>query len=350
MNNIFCCVRGNSSQETEESTAAPSAVAPPAAQPQAASGLSAIEEEHRFVNREFLDNAGVRSIFCCLRGSSSQSSHQASGSNNNNPQDSVHTFHWDDILNGTQNLHVANFIGHGNFGEVYRCNLPSIGKVGAAKIENLDNKNAEAHREYEAEIKALQAANHPNVIKILGKCIDQRRTVVYEFMPKGSLDHYLYAQTRPDRFGGLLQEYLVLNWETRMKIAVGVAHALVYLHEGLGLIHRDIKIANVLLDENFVPKLTDFGLATKVVRDRRGAERQIEIDPIKGTPGCAAPETLDYGMVSTKSDVYSYGVLLLTLFTGRKAHDRERPVDKMKITDWVCTKEQTLGLCFVTHK
>ncbi|CAN8301168.1 unnamed protein product [Cochlearia groenlandica] len=111
-------------------------------------------------------------------------------------------------------------------------------------------------------------------------------------------EHPGTAQTRPDRFGGLLQEYPVLNWETRMKIAVGVAHALVYLHEGLGMVHRDIKIANVLLDENFVPKLTDFGLATKVVRDRRGVERQIEIDPIKGTPGCAAPETLDYGMVS----------------------------------------------------
>lgn len=121
-----------------------------------------------------------------------------------------------------------------------------------------------------------------------------------------------------------------------MNIALGVAEALIYLHDELKTVHRDLKVANVLLDEDFVPKLTDFGLATRMVYDANEVEKESEIDPIKGTPGCIAPETEESGLVSSKSDVYSYGVFLLTLFTGRKAFDRARPVASRKINDWVC--------------
>lgn len=142
------------------------------------------------------------------------------------------------------------------------------------------------------------------------------------------------ADTRPGP--GLQQQgRAVLNWERRMSIALGVAEALIYLHEDLKTVHRDLKVANVLLDEDFVPKLTDFGLATRMVHDANGIEKQSEIDPIKGTRGCIAPETEESGLVSSKSDVYSYGVFLLTLFTGRKAFDRARPIGARKINEWV---------------
>uniref|UniRef100_A0A1J3H3G3 Protein NSP-INTERACTING KINASE 3 n=1 Tax=Noccaea caerulescens TaxID=107243 RepID=A0A1J3H3G3_NOCCA len=145
-------------------------------------------------------------------------------------------------------------------------------------------------------------------------------------MPKGSLDHHLYPHTRTDL--GLQQEYPVLNWETRMKIAEGVADALVYLHDQRKLIHGDVNVSNVLLAEDHVPKLGDFGLATEI------AEQQSKINPIKGTPGCIAPETEENGVISTKSDVYCYGVFLIMLFTGRKAYDRERSLQTRKIADW----------------
>lgn len=121
----------------------------------------------------------------------------------------------------------------------------------------------------------------------------------------------------------------------RLRIAVGVAKALVYLHEELKMVHRDVKVSNVLLDKKFVPKLTDFGLASCIVEDENGVEKRSEITLIKGTPGCTAPETEELGLVSSKNDVYSYGVFLFTLFTGRKAFDSKRGSGKEKLTDWV---------------
>nr|VDD20562.1 unnamed protein product [Brassica oleracea] len=243
------------------------------------------------------------------------------------------TLRWEEILDGTQNLLDTNLLGEGNFGQVYRCNLPRLNQVGAAKIQKVENE--EAKTEFEAEITTLHRANHPNVINLLGQCVtDEDRVIVYQFMPRGSLDHHLYADTRPGP--GLQQQgRAVLNWERRMSIALGVAEALIYLHEDLKTVHRDLKVANVLLDEDFVPKLTDFGLATRMVHDANGIEKQSEIDPIKGTRGCIAPETEESGLVSSKSDVYSYGVFLLTLFTGRKAFDRARPIGARKINEWL---------------
>lgn len=131
---------------------------------------------------------------------------------------------------------------------------------------------------------------------------------------------------------GLTEATRVLDWDMRMRIAVGVAEGLVYVHQGLFAIHRDVKVANILLDGDFVPKLTDFGFATKITYNEDGVERQREINT-SGTLGYIAPETEDFGLVSTKSDVYSYGVFLLVLFTGRKAYDLARPIPKL--TDWV---------------
>ncbi|XP_024008496.1 serine/threonine-protein kinase PBS1 [Eutrema salsugineum] len=177
-------------------------------------------------------------------------------------------------------------------------------------------------------------AYHPNVINLIGKSFGEHKSaIVYEFMPNGSLHHHLFANARPSP--GLRQETQVLDWGTRMGIAVGVAEALVHLHTGVKEIHRDVKVANILLDENLAPKLSDFGLAMQIIRNEEGDETPREINLIKGSRGYVAPETEEHMLVSTKSDVYSYGVFLLVLFTGREAYDLPKPRGKMNITDWL---------------
>ncbi|KAL0887240.1 hypothetical protein Bca101_011223 [Brassica carinata] len=139
------------------------------------------------------------------------------------------TFRWQEILDGTQNLLNS---------EVYLCDFPRFDKVGAAKIRDL--QDGEAHPEFVAEIKALHRPNHPNLVKLLGKCVNREHcVVVHEFMPKGSLDCYLFAGSKTNP---------VLDWYTRMRIAVGVAEALVYL--------------------------SGFGLATRIVENEHGVEQQ----------------------------------------------------------------------------
>jgi len=134
---------------------------------------------------------------------------------------------------------------------------------------------------------------------------------------------------------GLTLPIRVLDWYTRMKIAVGVAKGLVYLHEELKVINRDVKAGNILLDADFVPKLTDFGLATKIVVDENGVEQQQRIIPMKASMGYIAPEGEISWLVSTKTDVYSYGAFLLVLFTGRKPFYSDNPAGKKNLTDWV---------------
>ncbi|XP_024012492.1 probable serine/threonine-protein kinase PBL5 [Eutrema salsugineum] len=333
LKNLLCCFKGSSSQVVQEPPEPPEPPEPSDSDPSEATDSSEsingeddeVDEEHPFGNNEFLNNAWRHNVEL-------PDDRYPPGSSPPLLSHSGVTFRWHEILDGTLNLRDTNFLGRGNFGRVFRCDFPRINKVGAAKIQDI--QNPQAHPEFVAEITTLHAANHPNVIKLLGKCFaPEHRVIVYEFMPKGSLDHLLYAHMPGP---GLEQEYQVLSWETRMNIAVGVAEALVYLHDGIKMIHRDIKVGNILLDEDFVPRLTDFGLATRILVDSRGDEQQRNIDPVKGTPGYIAPETEQHALVSSKSDVYSYGVFLFALFTGRKAYEFNRVtrVEK-RLTNWL---------------
>ncbi|AED97274.1 serine/threonine protein kinase-like [Arabidopsis thaliana] len=244
---------------------------------------------------------------------------------------SIVKFRWNDVVEGTDNFAITHLIGQGTYGKVYRCKFPEGHKVGAAKIHS--NGITDGLSETVAETTTLYAADHPNVIKLVGKYYGMEKSVlVYEFMPNGSLDHHLFAHAR--QVQGLTLPTRVLDWNTRLRIAVGVAEGLVYVHQGLYAIHRDIKVENILLDKDFVPKLTDFGFATKIVYNSDGVERLREFNT-RGTQGYIAPEADEFALVSTKSDIYSYGVLLLVLLTGRKAYDLARPVAKEKLTDWL---------------
>ncbi|XP_019095664.1 PREDICTED: probable serine/threonine-protein kinase RLCKVII [Camelina sativa] len=292
-------------------------------------------------------------FMCCLGGGSSskvvqdpaelpqlpQAPEPSDSSDSSGPVDSSETsdeegflnFQWNEIVQGTENFEITHLIGQGKVGKLYRCNFPRIHKVGAAKV---NHGNTSGLGEFLAEIRTLHESDHPNVIKLLGKHYGQANTaLVYQFMPNGSLDHHLFANAR--QVQGLTQATRVLDWDTRMRIAVGVAEGLVYVHQGLLSIHRDVKATNIVLDDNFVPKLTGFGTAAKIAYGEDGIEMQSKISK-NGTEGYLAPETENFGLVSTKSDVYSYGVFLLVLFTGRKANDdRERPEAKKKLTDWL---------------
>ncbi|CAH8272576.1 unnamed protein product [Arabidopsis lyrata] len=266
----------------------------------------------------------MKRFFCCLKGGSSRNAGQGNDENdevnldrpfgNNERLNHLWRNHLalpddrevsDPTAHGTINFRDEYFLGKGNFGEVYRCRFSRLNEDGAVKIQKPDNPTG--HVEFLAEVTTLHAANHPNVIRLLGNCYGQRnRAIVYEFMPNGCLEPHIFAHAT--RVQGQLPQGLqlpirVLDWDTRMRIALGVAKGLVYLHQELKVINRDVKAGNILLDANFVPKLTDFGLATK-----------IDVD-----------ET---------TDVYSYGALLLVLFTGRQPFYSKKPVGKKNLTDW----------------
>ncbi|KAL5214455.1 hypothetical protein ABZP36_003607 [Zizania latifolia] len=185
----------------------------------------------------------------------------------------------------------------------------------------------QGHKEWLAEVQLLGVVEHPNLVKLVGYCASQtergpQRLLVYEFMPNKTLDDHLFDRSHP-----------VLPWDIRLQIALGSAEGLFYLHEGLEfqIIYRDFKAANVLLDEEFRPKLSDFGLA------REGpTEGQTHVSTaVMGTYGYAAPDYVRTGHLTTKSDVWSFGVVLYEILTGRRAIEKSRPKDDQKLLEWV---------------
>ncbi|KAI5013916.1 hypothetical protein ZWY2020_055306 [Hordeum vulgare] len=194
-------------------------------------------------------------------------------------------------------------VGVGGFGCVYRgaLRLPGGNPHGTAvAVKRLNPNGGQGHKEWLAEVQFLGIVEHPNLVKLVGYCATQtdqgpQRLLVYEFMPNKTLDDHLFNPEHP-----------VLPWEVRLQVALGAAEGLLYLHEGLELqiIYRDFKAANILLDEEFRPKLSDFGLA------REGpSEGQTHVSTaVMGTYGYAAPDYVQTGHLTTKSDVWSFGV------------------------------------------
>ncbi|BAF15366.1 probable serine/threonine-protein kinase PBL19 isoform X2 [Oryza sativa Japonica Group] len=221
-------------------------------------------------------------------------------------------------------------VGRGGFGCVYRGVLrlpgePPHGTPVAVKRLNPDSR--QGHKEWLAEVQLLGVVEHPNLVNLLGYCAAQtergpQRLLVYEFVPNKTLDDHLFDRSHP-----------VLPWGVRLQIALGAAEGLLYLHEGLEfqIIYRDFKAANVLLDDEFRPKLSDFGLA------REGpSEGQTHVSTaVMGTYGYAAPDYVRTGHLTTKSDVWSFGVVLYEILAGRRSIDKSRPKDEQKLLEWV---------------
>lgn len=204
-------------------------------------------------------------------------------------------------------------LGEGGYGAVFSGVLPAAGgnraraREVAVKILHHSRPNGE---EFLNEVVSIGRTSHVNIVTLLGFCLEgSRRALVYEYMPNGSLDRYIYSE---DPAGTA-----ALGWEALQEIAAGIARGLEYLHEGCStrIIHFDIKPQNVLLDADFRPKIADFGMA-KLCNPK---ESILSMADARGTVGFIAPEVFSrgFGVISTKSDVYSYGMLLLEMVAGR---------------------------------
>uniref|UniRef100_A0A7N0T211 non-specific serine/threonine protein kinase n=1 Tax=Kalanchoe fedtschenkoi TaxID=63787 RepID=A0A7N0T211_KALFE len=232
------------------------------------------------------------------------------------------TFTFRELAISTQNFRPECLIGEGGFGRVYKGRLESTGQVVAVK--QLDRNGLQGNREFLVEVLMLSLLHHENLVNLIGYCADgDQRLLVYEYMPLGSLEDHLH-DLPPDREP--------LDWNTRMKIAAGAAKGLEYLHDRANppVIYRDLKSSNILLDEGFHPKLSDFGLAKLgPVGDKTHVSTRV-----MGTYGYCAPEYAMTGQLTLKSDVYSFGVVFLELITGRKAIDNARSHGEHNLVCW----------------
>ncbi|KAG5412702.1 hypothetical protein IGI04_000269 [Brassica rapa subsp. trilocularis] len=196
-----------------------------------------------------------------------------------------------DLVTATKNFKPESMLGQGGFGKVYR------------------------------EVNFLGMLSHPNLVKLLGYCReDKELLLVYEFMPKGSLENHLFRRSEP------------FPWDLRIKIVIGAARGLAFLH-GLQreVIYRDFKASNILLDSNYDAKISDFGLA----KLGPSQEKSHVTTRIMGTYGYAAPEYMATGHLYVKSDVYAFGVVLLEVMTGLRAHNPKRPNGQESLVDWL---------------
>ncbi|KAL0419693.1 UNVERIFIED_CONTAM: Receptor-like serine/threonine-protein kinase ALE2 [Sesamum radiatum] len=233
---------------------------------------------------------------------------------------SVKTFSLVELEKATEKFSPKKVLGEGGFGRVYH-GIMQDGTEVAVKLLTRDNQNGD--REFIAEVEMLSRLHHRNLVKLIGICIEQRtRCLVYELVANGSVESHLHGV---DRSKG------PLNWDVRLKIALGAARGLAYLHEDSNprVIHRDFKASNVLLEDDFTPKVSDFGLAREATEGTHHISTRV-----MGTFGYVAPEYAMTGHLLVKSDVYSYGVVLLELLSGRKPVDMSQPSGQENLVTW----------------
>ncbi|KAL3523578.1 hypothetical protein ACH5RR_016412 [Cinchona calisaya] len=226
---------------------------------------------------------------------------------------SYHCFSLAEIKSATQNFSETFVIGRGGFGKVYKGFIRSIS--GDAAIKRLSIYSKQGAREFWTEIETLSKLQHVHLVSLLGYCNEgQEMILVYEYMPCGTLADHLYKLSRKGK------DIAPLSWEQRLKICIGAARGMEYLHTGTEctVIHRDVKDSNILLDKNFVAKISDFGLSKleKIVQSKSYVSTKI-----KGTAGYWDPEYVTTGRLTRKSDVYSFGVVLLVVLAGRPVKD-----------------------------
>ncbi|KAM3343273.1 hypothetical protein P3S68_025362 [Capsicum galapagoense] len=235
---------------------------------------------------------------------------------------SAEIFSYLELKIATQNFNNDRLLGEGGFGRVYKGNIES--KNLDVAVKQLDRNGFQGTREFLVEVLILSLLHHPNLVNLVGYCSDgDQRILVYEYLPNGSLEDHL-LEFGPDK--------KPLDWSTRMKIAEGAARGLEYLHDKASppVIYRDFKASNILLDENFNPKLSDFGLAKL---GPTGDKSHVSTR-VMGTYGYCAPEYASTGKLTSKSDVYSFGVVFLEMITGRRVIDTSKPSEEQNLVLW----------------
>ncbi|XP_074275915.1 G-type lectin S-receptor-like serine/threonine-protein kinase SD2-5 [Silene latifolia] len=225
---------------------------------------------------------------------------------------------YNDLQIATESFLVK--LGQGGFGSVYLGELCDGIKVAVKKLEGI----GQGRKEFRAEVSIIGSIHHVHLAKLKGFCAEgaHHRLLVYEYMENGSLDKWIFKKNHQGR---------TLDWETRFNIALGTAKGLAYLHEecDVKIIHCDIKPQNVLLDKNFVAKVSDFGLAKMLSR-----EQSQVITTLRGTRGYLAPEWITNCTISEKSDVYSFGMVMLEIISGRKNYDPSETNEKAHLPSY----------------
>ncbi|CAA0841878.1 Probable receptor-like protein kinase [Striga hermonthica] len=244
-------------------------------------------------------------------------------------QHSLRVFSLSELREATNNFNRLLKIGEGGFGSVYKGSIKPAppDRPNIVAIKKLNVHGLQGHKQWIAEVQFLGVLDHPNLVKLLGYCsLDGERGIqrllVYEYMPNKSLEDHLFNRAMP-----------TIPWVTRINIILGAAQGMAYLHEGseVQVIYRDFKSSNVLLDTDFNPKLSDFGLARE---GPTGDRTHVSTAPV-GTRGYAAPEYVETGRLTVKSDIYSFGVVLYEILTGRRTLERHLPSSEVKLLEWV---------------
>ncbi|CAL9195860.1 unnamed protein product [Musa hybrid cultivar] len=228
------------------------------------------------------------------------------------------TFTYEELALATDGFSDANLLGQGGFGYVHRGVLPNGNEVA---VKQLKTGSGQGEREFHAEVEIITRVHHKHLVSLVGYCISGgKRLLVYEYVPNNTLEFHLHGRGRP-----------TMEWPTRLKIALGSAKGLAYLHEDCHpkIIHRDIKSANILLDYKFVPKVADFGLAKFASDNKTHVSTRV-----MGTFGYLAPEYASSGKLTDRSDVFSFGVMLLELITGRRPVDPSQSFMDDSLVDW----------------
>ncbi|XP_009617108.1 probable serine/threonine-protein kinase PBL25 [Nicotiana tomentosiformis] len=230
------------------------------------------------------------------------------------------TFTFRELASATKNFKQECLVGEGGFGRVFKGTLQG-GEVVAVK--QLDRSGTQGNQEFLVELSKLTLLKHPNLVNLIGYCADgDQRILVFEYLPMGCVEDHLLD---------LKDGKKPLDWLSRMKIASGAANGLEYLHEKANppIIYRDLKPSNILLDQDFNPKLSDYGIAKLA-----GGGSKTNMSPMMVGNGYCAPEFERSGELSMKSDVYCFGVVLLELITGRRVVDTARPADEQNLVAW----------------
>ncbi|KAJ3692462.1 hypothetical protein LUZ60_012812 [Juncus effusus] len=228
------------------------------------------------------------------------------------------SFQYEELYDITGGFAVENILGEGGFGCVYKGKLADGKEVA---VKELKDGGGQGEREFQAEVEIISRVHHRHLVSLVGFCISEdHRLLVYDFVSNGTLHYHIHGKGRP-----------CMEWSTRVKVAAGSARGLAYLHEDCHpkIIHRDIKSANILIDDHFEAQVADFGLARLTDTNATHVSTRV-----MGTFGYLAPEYASTGKLTDKSDVFSFGVVLLELITGRKPVDGNRPVGEESLVEW----------------
>ncbi|KAF5789222.1 putative protein kinase RLK-Pelle-CrRLK1L-1 family [Helianthus annuus] len=240
----------------------------------------------------------------------------------------------EEILYATNNFDEEHVIGEGGFGKVYKGRISGEEAGHVVAIKRLDSMSNQGELEFRAEINMLSKLRHCHLVSLIGYCDENKEMIlVYDFMPNGTLYHHLHKANAP------------LSWVTRLNIAICAARGLDYLHSGVGtqcgVIHRDVKSSNILLDHNWAAMISDFGLSK--ISPTNQSNSFVDAS-VKGTFRYLDPEYFYTRKLTRKTDVYAFGVVLFELLSGRLPVDDRNREDNCSLVRWAqkCVKERKL--------